>query len=1243
MGKKRNRPTANQTDRQPSGRKMQTHIRSEKTSSDATQDRYIRKTIRREIVQGFGALRDVESEALSRAVIGFMLRYQDNLGLMKEALSAFKGSEDPAAQQVWSYLAESPDAASLAVQIELRRIEASLRTQVADSIPLPLSIILPIADQGPNFPIITPRSMKDRLLGCLPWQAQEFDVQLPSMPTIPTTITVGVRFISGIQIGIEVELTLVSDPVPEHMAGELAEFQSLILRPNDLVLQVLQDYVQSTSSTDLFTRYERTGTVLVTAFHYGYSRTKWIKELLGGWPQLRQQYLEENQVQAVIREVTAIVARMGVVHLDWSLRTPSLEEIAGVAKRALEQKLTEGAKWLQCVSKERLDAQTHRVEVMVRGTSVGEILVRRKISFLPDRVREELIAARPFNMDLYQFMTDEESITFADRETGRAVDLKDGSGRADYRARTEALARVCRFLLDRDLLDNTQFRRTLWSYYAAKGAEQLGKNLNNARYYYLQFLRMYYQEGMREHLKALAPLEFPVLANLFLTYLNDSSRYTSIPAKPEWMPESSVQWARFPMLWRAAQLVKEDQAKFLQALFDIYMVDNDFAIDTIGELRALDSRSPFPSMRLAAQDAELLKSLVTALLSNSDAPAGKDLDFVLDILDANSVGQQAYAELQQAVSTSRRFAGIEVATITDLTKKTILSSDANTAILQAKKLVDAAVVKARLSQPLRMQAGRLSRFLNELNRQVEEAHRGYFRAAQLSVEVNTFILPQRVWSPVEFQLSNSDFGPAHNVSLRLDPSSDFEMRVPEPSLAPIYGKSDTITAIEIRPLVASAFEVRGRTTYSDQTSSGKSVPIRHVINVSNPANFRPFMSPYITGDPVRDSHMFFGRRAELTEILQTLRGHYQDRITVIHGRRRTGKTSVLFQLKEGDPQILGLDELREFLQQYVPVYITFERFGREAEVFRIYHHIYSSIVDAVRPCQVETPEYSIKAFRDLPADAILEDTLRSLRQPLGSCGKRLVLMFDEFDTLIRNKGEDEGLFGFIREIIIRYGDLLSFVFAGAEEMLGMMQSKTRRLYQMASTPIEIVNLSSEEARDLVVRPMASVNPDFEWDKPATAYVVNVTGRNPYYIQTLCDRVVNDLINGKRQRATYTDVERAILRVAEAIGDLDDTIDRLENAEEKVVLTCLAALGSPAGDRSAWQSAPAIEQHIRELSHSFPTAQIPKTLRDLSAKYILDRQATSDEEIEYRFRVPLLQVRIRNTLRVDDVLREGGYK
>ena len=426
---------------------------------------------------------------------------------MKVALSAYRWAEDQAAQQVWSYR-EISRCGNLGSSAYTGQIEESLRTQVETLLPLPLSIDLPITDQGPRFSVITPQSIKDMLLNYLPWQAQEFSVELPSMPTIPTMITAGLRFDSGIQIEFDVELKLVGI-VPEHIVGELEEFQPLSLKPHDPVLQVLRRYIESAPDTDNLTRYERTGIVLITAFRFGYSQAEWIKELIIGWPKLRQRYLEESQVQVVIREVTALIARMGVLRLDWSPRVPPFEEIAGVVKIALERRLSEGAEWLQYVPEEPLDAQTHRVGVLVRGISVGEILVQRQISFLPDRVREELMTTKPLSTGTSQFITDEDVITFADRETGKAVDLTDSLGRPDYRSRSEALARVCHFLLDRDLLDNTQFRRTLWSYYAAKGAEQLPKDVKNARYYYLQFLRMYYQEGMREHLKALAPSSFP--------------------------------------------------------------------------------------------------------------------------------------------------------------------------------------------------------------------------------------------------------------------------------------------------------------------------------------------------------------------------------------------------------------------------------------------------------------------------------------------------------------------------------------------------------------------------------------------------------------------------------------------------------------------------------------------------------------------------------------------------------------
>ena len=54
--------------------------------------------------------------------------------------------------------------------------------------------------------------------------------------------------------------------------------------------------------------------------------------------------------------------------------------------------------------------------------------------------------------------------------------------------------------------------------------------------------------------------------------------------------------------------------------------------------------------------------------------------------------------------------------------------------------------------------------------------------------------------------------------------------------------------------------------------------------MSNPTN------PYIAGNPITGSEMFFGRQDVFRFIRETLVGRYQDNAIVLYGGRRTGKT-----------------------------------------------------------------------------------------------------------------------------------------------------------------------------------------------------------------------------------------------------------------------------------------------------------------------------------------------------------------
>ena len=60
-------------------------------------------------------------------------------------------------------------------------------------------------------------------------------------------------------------------------------------------------------------------------------------------------------------------------------------------------------------------------------------------------------------------------------------------------------------------------------------------------------------------------------------------------------------------------------------------------------------------------------------------------------------------------------------------------------------------------------------------------------------------------------------------------------------------------------------------------------------------------SPYIAGPPVKSREMFYGRKSVFDWIRENLSGTFQDNVLVLYGERRTGKTSVLYQMQHHLP------------------------------------------------------------------------------------------------------------------------------------------------------------------------------------------------------------------------------------------------------------------------------------------------------------------------------------------------------
>ena len=59
---------------------------------------------------------------------------------------------------------------------------------------------------------------------------------------------------------------------------------------------------------------------------------------------------------------------------------------------------------------------------------------------------------------------------------------------------------------------------------------------------------------------------------------------------------------------------------------------------------------------------------------------------------------------------------------------------------------------------------------------------------------------------------------------------------------------------------------------------------------------QPHVNPYIAGSPITGTEMFYGRADVFSFITRNLTGLHRDTPIVLYGQRRTGKTSVLYQL-----------------------------------------------------------------------------------------------------------------------------------------------------------------------------------------------------------------------------------------------------------------------------------------------------------------------------------------------------------
>jgi len=350
------------------------------------------------------------------------------------------------------------------------------------------------------------------------------------------------------------------------------------------------------------------------------------------------------------------------------------------------------------------------------------------------------------------------------------------------------------------------------------------------------------------------------------------------------------------------------------------------------------------------------------------------------------------------------------------------------------------------------------------------------------------------------------------------------------------------------------------------------------VDSSQPVN------PYIAGSPVTGTEMFFGRQDVFSFVKRNLIGQHRDTPVVLYGQRRTGKTSVLYQLQRNlDPR-------------YRCVFIDLHGLNLNG-TGNLLLGMASAISRGLRRdhrLTVEVPDRAV--FLADPQSVFETSFLDAVWDALGE--DRLVLMLDEvvrLDEEVKAGRLDHGIFEYLRHLM-QHHPRLSFIFS-----LGSGLEELRKDYAYLFSVALYHRISFLEpgaARELITQPVAG---HYQVAPAAVQKILAITSGHPYYTQLVCHCLFDRWTGAPKPVMEAADVD-AVLAEAIELGSANLTYVWEDSLPEEQVL--MAGMASAMPGRNKPVTFRRVQNAWREAGVSPPAAELASALRSLTAREIL---------------------------------------
>jgi len=407
--------------------------------------------------------------------------------------------------------------------------------------------------------------------------------------------------------------------------------------------------------------------------------------------------------------------------------------------------------------------------------------------------------------------------------------------------------------------------------------------------------------------------------------------------------------------------------------------------------------------------------------------------------------------------------------------------------------------------------------------------------------------------PVALRNEEKDKAPIYDIKLFVDNTTDVEL-IGKPSIIyeAIRGGDEKIAILTLKvsnQLVSQKIgDIKLNCTYKTRNQKSElNLKSDHTISLFDENEFNPIdniFARYANSNTVTDKEMFYGRDELIKEIVEKLISAKSKNV-VIYGQKRSGKSSVLYHLKQ------TLDSTNKAFC----IDFSLSSLLTEWSITAFYYKILTEIDKELKRLQkkgIETPKFNKPVFEELEKNPtrffreIMENFLEQFDNFEDWKDKRLTILIDEFTYIYSSIQRGTIPIDFMktwRDIIDQ--SYFNSVLIGQDVMPDFMSKFAN---QFGVTEVKRLSyLKPEHAKTLIEKPI------WYYEKNESRFIGNAvdkvleyTAGNPYYIQIFGERLVNRMNDEKRKLIRVTEV--TVKEVADTLTKGRDafTDDKFDN-------------------------------------------------------------------------------------------------